>query len=293
VSKLNIFNTLALVLFCFAIGEGVAILLTSVVFSRGTTEVLEVLRTPTSSERYLIMFKSVFSSLLRFLIVPGLYLFIVNKKSLDFLKSKNRMWSTPLLLSIALVVSILPIISLLIEFNSSISLPSWLSKAETYFKEVERLRQQMTSVLFLFTGVSDLIMMIVVAAIIPGVVEELFFRGVIQTQFQNTLINHHSAIFFSAFIFSAMHFQFYGFIPRMILGLILGYMFYWSKNIWYPVLAHITNNTLGVLGIYFFGREILHPENGTLPSIPFVVISLLVTIFIISRLRQIFYLHKV
>lgn len=270
-----------------------AILLTSVVFSRGTPEVLEVLSAPTYSDRPLVMFKSVFSSLLRFLIVPGLYLFIVNKKSLDFLKSKNRMWPTPLLLSIALVVSILPIISLLIEFNVSISLPSWLSNVETYFEEGERQRQQMTNILFFFSGISDLIVMIVVAAIIPGVVEELFFRGVIQTQLQNTLINHHSAIFFSAFLFSAMHFQFSGFIPRMILGLIFGYMFYWSKNIWYPVLSHIINNTLGVLGIYFFGTEILHPENGTLLSIPFVVISFVATIFIILRLRQIFYLHKV
>jgi membrane protease YdiL (CAAX protease family) len=133
---------------------------------------------------------------------------------------------------------------------------------------------------------------ILIGAIIPGIVEELFFRGVIQTQLQARLISHHNAIFFSAFIFSVLHFQFYGLLPRMIMGLILGYMFYWSKNIWYPVLVHIVNNTIGVIGIYFFGTTILEPYNKSLLTLLFVVISFVLSVFIILHLKRIFYFRR-
>jgi len=100
-------------------------------------------------------------------------------------------------------------------------------------------------------------------AVIPAVGEELLFRGVIQKLLQKLVNNAHLAIIITAILFSAMHFQFYGFLPRWIMGIILGYLFYWSGNIWYPIIAHFLNNGFQVLMVYLGNmplEEVATPE---------------------------------
>ena len=89
-------------------------------------------------------------------------------------------------------------------------------------------------------------------ALIPAIGEELLFRGVLQQLFTKWTGEAHLAIFISAFLFSAIHLQFFGFLPRFVLGLVLGYMFYWSKNLWLPILAHFTNNAFAIIFNYHF-----------------------------------------
>lgn len=154
------------------------------------------------------------------------------------------------------MIAIAPSVSVLIDMNHRIQLPAWLSEAERYFQESEARAGRLTSVALSFTEIGHLILSILVMGVIPGILEEIFFRGLVQAQFQKVMKNPHYAIFLTAFLFSLIHFQFYGFIPRLLLGLLFGYLFFWSKNIWYPVAAHITSNLIAIVGVHFFDWKI-------------------------------------
>jgi membrane protease YdiL (CAAX protease family) len=114
--------------------------------------------------------------------------------------------------------------------------------------------------------------------IIAAVGEELIFRGLIQRILSAWIRNAHIAILITAFLFSSFHFQFLSFLPRFILGIILGYLMYLGKSIWYPIIAHFVNNTLGVVYYFFYSRggaEDLWEEIGTSNYLPVsAVISL-------------------
>ena len=97
------------------------------------------------------------------------------------------------------------------------------------------------------TSYLDLFVNIVVMAIAPAVCEELLFRGVIQNQLEKWFKNAHVAVWVAAIIFSAIHFQFYGFFPRMILGAALGYLLVYGKSLWLPIVAHALNNFMAVV----------------------------------------------
>jgi len=105
------------------------------------------------------------------------------------------------------------------------------------------------------TAVSDLLINLLVIAIIPAVGEELLFRGVIQKQFTALTHSKGAAVVLTAILFSALHMQFFGFLPRFALGVLLGYLYVWSGSIWLPVLAHFFNNATAVLLVWVAERE--------------------------------------
>ena len=98
--------------------------------------------------------------------------------------------------------------------------------------------------------IGDLLFNLFLIAIIPAIGEEMFFRRVIQKKLKNILRNPHIAILITSFIFSAIHMQFFGFLPRFFLGMVLGYLFYYSGNLLMPIIAHFTNNALAILLMY-------------------------------------------
>jgi uncharacterized protein len=127
-------------------------------------------------------------------------------------------------------------------------------------------------------------------AILPAIGEELMFRGVIQRIFTNWTKNYHWGIWISAFLFSAMHMQFYGFLPRMLLGGMFGYLLVWSGTMWVPILAHFVNNTMGVLGYYLIDKGTITKDieewgTGT-EQIPLLIFSIVLSgllLFLIYR----------
>lgn len=100
-------------------------------------------------------------------------------------------------------------------------------------------------------SIGALLMNILVIGIVPGIGEELVFRGIIQKEFQSYLKNPYIAIIISSIIFSALHLQFEGFLPRFILGMVLGLLYYWTGNLWVNIAVHAFNNGLQVLLTYF------------------------------------------
>ena len=140
----------------------------------------------------------------------------------------------------------------------------------------------------------DLLVAMLVIAVLPAIGEELVFRGLIQNELYRGTKNIHVAIWVAAILFSAIHFQFFGFVPRLLLGALFGYLYYWSRNLWIPILAHFVNNGLSVLVMYFYQRGSFEYDLENPESVPLnaVIISGVVTIGLLYYLYQYFQAHK-
>jgi membrane protease YdiL (CAAX protease family) len=100
-------------------------------------------------------------------------------------------------------------------------------------------------------SIKDLILNLIFVAVFAGVGEELFFRGVLQRLFIKAFKSPWIGIIITAFIFSAIHLQFYGFIPRFILGILLGLIYWYSGSLWPAIIAHFAYDALAVIVIHF------------------------------------------
>src|SRR5690606_2422366 len=116
-----------------------------------------------------------------------------------------------------------------------------------WMKVQELQMEKITEKILQVTSFSGLLLNLLVIAIIPAIGEELLFRGCLQPVFHRWTKNIHIAIWITAIIFSAIHVQFYGFIPRMLMGAVFGYMLYWGRSIWLPIIAHFINNATAVI----------------------------------------------
>jgi uncharacterized protein len=136
-----------------------------------------------------------------------------------------------------------PLVQFAYKINMKIPLPTWMHIMEKSNDDL------LKSVLDVHTPL-QMIVIVFLVAVIPGIGEEMLFRGTVQQQFARMIKNPHIAIWLSAAFFSAIHFQFEGFLARMILGGLLGYLFYWSNNLWVPAIIHFLNNGLQVIGMF-------------------------------------------
>lgn len=155
-----------------------------------------------------------------------------------------------LALGAMLMLISLPLVHSLSEWNQSIKLPEALSTLEDKLKLLEDSAETLTKKFLSVTTLSGLMFNLLMIAVIPAVGEELLFRNVIQNLLLRSIRNAHIAIVLGALIFSALHFQFYGLVPRFLLGLFLGYFFFWSGSLWVPVMMHFLNNGLAVVAYY-------------------------------------------
>ena len=174
----------------------------------------------------------------------------------------------------------------IVIWNKSVVFPEFLSSFETWAKLKESQLEELTIYLVSFDNFNEYLIGIIAIAIIPGFFEEFLFRGIIQKNFYLISRNHHLAIWLSAFIFSAIHMQFYGFFPRLLMGVLFGYLFYWSGSIFYAVIAHAFNNFFAVTMWYaaqqgYFGKEYELGVNDP-PDLPVVVIILSLILFLIT-----------
>ena len=161
---------------------------------------------------------------------------------------------------IVLLLSFMPIINFFIWLNESMVFPEFLAGIEAAFKSMEDTAKVLTEALIKMDGLSDLMYMTLLVAVLPAIGEELMFRGVIQRLLSVQFNNYHWGIWGSAFLFSAIHLQFYGFLPRLLLGALFGYMLVYTGSIIYPMIAHFVNNFASLLLAYFIQREKIPEE---------------------------------
>lgn len=190
-----------------------------------------------------------------------------------------------------IMVAVLPAINVLAEFNQSIELPSAFSSIELWMKTSEENAKKITEAFLKMESISDLILNIIVIALFAALSEEVFFRGVVQKVLIKFTKNPHLGIWISAVLFSAMHGQYYGFIPRMMLGGVLGYMFFWSGSLWLPIIGHFINNGAAVVVSYLIQRTIISEDIETLGTGNMAWLYFFVSISLTATL--LFFLKKI
>jgi len=148
-----------------------------------------------------------------------------------------------IILGIAIMILITPFVGFILQWNMKIPFPDWLS---WFDMNTEVIIEAFLSM----NNLWDLFYTLLVIAVVPAIGEELLFRGYLQQKLVKRLKNSNTAILITAFLFSAIHFDLQGMIPRFMLGLLLGYLFYWSGSLWLPILAHFVNNAQAIIFSY-------------------------------------------
>ena len=181
---------------------------------------------------------------------------------------------------IIFLVGAFPFVQFMYWFNQQLPLPSWAIT-------MEETTQNMLEGLLTAEYSYELIYNLIVIAVIPAIGEELIFRGIVQKKLMAAFKNPVWAIWVAAFIFSAFHMQFEGMIPRMILGALLGYLYYWTGNLWVPILAHFANNAFQIVLQYFYSKELSTVDLNNTDEVSWLL-SVFSFIFVIAIGRRIF-----
>lgn len=159
------------------------------------------------------------------------------------------------LLTAAILFAATPLMHGLIELNKQMTFPESWAALEQWMMQKEGEMERLTKWFLQDTSYPALFLNLLVMAVAPAIGEELFFRGALQKIMISWWKNPHVAIWFVAIFFSAIHLQFYGFLPRVLLGLLFGYLYYWGKNIWLPIFAHFINNAMVVVTAFVMQRR--------------------------------------
>jgi membrane protease YdiL (CAAX protease family) len=226
----------------------------------------------------------------------GLILFpIIHITKLEYkplsLFFSNRAQLTFVLGMVALLALAFPIaISPITEWNASLVFPEFMGGFEKWARQQEEVMGQMTQLLTSFDTIGGLMVALFVIGVLPAIGEELAFRGLIQNELWRGTNNVHIAIWVSAFVFSAIHMQFFGFFPRMLLGALFGYLYYWSGNLHVPIVAHFINNAFGVITIYLANIEAISTDLVETESAPWpwVVIGVVVAALLLTQVRNLY-----
>ncbi|MDE7409183.1 MAG: CPBP family intramembrane metalloprotease [Muribaculaceae bacterium] len=154
----------------------------------------------------------------------------------------------------------MPALNQTVYWNQEMQLPEFLSSFDEWCRNLEKLAEEQTSGLLNSTALFPTAMNLLVIGVLTGIGEEFFFRGALQRGLVWCKVNPHIAIWVTAFIFSAVHFQFFGFVPRMLLGAFFGYLYWWSGNIWVNAFTHALNNSLVIISTWCVNRGMLSEE---------------------------------
>lgn len=207
-----------------------------------------------ASTSWLLVEQGVVSTL-TFIVGAFLYIYLTHKNPMAYLgmTPTGNIWLY-IIASIAMFC-IMPLVSATAVWNDSLKLPQALQELEKLMRLMEDTANDFTIQLMSESGAVHLFSALFVMAFIPALGEELLFRGCIQKGLENKIGNAHVAVWVTAFIFSFIHFQFYGFLPRAILGVALGYFYVYGKSLWIPIWAHFLNNATSVLAYKMLYQE--------------------------------------
>lgn len=240
------------------------------------------------------------SSLGAFFLPGYLYLFFETNKIgksekfhsvlLSQFKIKNKQKSILIVLFISLFI--IPIIGIIGDWNLKIGLPPSFHHVESWMKEMEETNSQTIKKLTADLGLTTLLLNFLVMAVVPAIAEEFLFRGAIQHFLLSVLKNKHVVIIITAFIFSAIHLQFYGFIPRFLLGIYLGYLAVWSGTLFLPIIAHFMHNFLSLIFDYFSKQNNGVSSEITMSQIPGIIPILAISFAIVVWGIRMIYLDQ-
>ena len=229
-----------LVLTCMGMGSVAAMGVGVFGFGIPLEEIASVISVPQAKYAPALMWMNNVSQLFTFLVPVIAFIFLFGRKSTNGLMLRTS--GLMLLAGPLLIVFAGGIIELSSQLNKAL-IPegSWIERS---FKPMEDLAEQMTTLILNVSTTAEMVIAFFSIAIIPAICEEFAFRGVMQPLLAKMTRNKHLAIWITAIVFSLFHMQFYGFIPRVLLGALLGYLVIWSGSLWTSVFAHFVNNAM-------------------------------------------------
>ena len=251
-------------------------LLADWIFGVGVFELMDVAANPAAHPQgpnVMLLLQAVLQ-FVSFIIGPLLLLQAIGYHAGTYLSWKVRPSWLLVLLSGLLIIIVMPANSAIINWNANLDFPGFLDGFERWAREQEDQLAEIMKLITRFDTAGDLLIGLVVFAVIPAIGEELVFRGIVQRQFFRWLGNQHVAIWLAAIIFGAIHVQFFGFFPRVLLGALFGYLYFWSGRIIIPIVAHFVNNGFTVLMLYLHQTRAIEADIESTEAMPFYTIAL-------------------
>lgn len=224
-----------------------------------------------------------------FILPVLLYTYLVSNSSIEYLKVNKKPLAISVLIAIIIVFTILPFLNYLSQINMEMKFPASFAGLENWMIEKEEQARIITEAFLKTNSIYGLLVNIFIIALVPAFGEEFLFRGIILRLFKDIFKNVHLAVFMSALIFSLFHLQFFGFLPRLFLGMILGYLFVYTKNLWVPIAFHFVNNAASVIIYFLYSNNLTKTsieDFGSSSSVVYIIGSLLITVWLIIIMRQ-------
>lgn len=222
-------------------------------------------------------------------IVPSILFAATEKTKLSRFYNFRKPTAALFFVVFIFMICTIPAMEWIALINQKMVLPGFLKPVEAWMREKEDAAMKMTYLLLRIRNVWDFLLDLGLIALLPGIAEELLFRGALQRSFYRMYKNPHVAIWVSAFIFSAIHVQFFGFFPRMILGAAFGYIYFWTGSLWYTMFAHFLNNAFSVCQAWYFqAHHIPLEQSDNSSNFPWYgyVISLILSIFLLKYIKD-------
>jgi membrane protease YdiL (CAAX protease family) len=234
----------------------------------------------------------ILQSVLLFIVPAGIAGFLFERSASGYFGMKKIPTGSILLMILLIMMVSLPLINWMVSLNEMMKLPAIFRGMEQWMKEAEDQAAQITEAFLDVHTIGGFAVNMLMIAVIPAIGEELLFRGLFQRLFGEWFKNIHVAIFLAAFLFGAVHLQFYGLLPRMMLGVMFGYLYRWTGTLWAPIFAHFLNNGAAILVSYLSNTGVIHANYekfGSTDNVFLITGSVLFTgvllygIFMISR----------
>ena len=210
-------------------------------------------------------------------------------KPMRFLRAETApTWRAVVFVALLLAL-LLPCLNYITWLNESVTLPDSMASMERWMRATEDAARQVTEMLLAGNSLAAMLGCVLLIGVLTGLSEEAFFRGALMNVLARRQVNRHVCVWFVALIFSVLHFQFYGFVPRLLLGAIFGYAVIWSGSLWTAVIAHALNNSVVVVSDYLMSGGMIGtdidtvgvPESGAFPAL--AVMSALLSCLLIRH----------
>jgi uncharacterized protein len=251
--------------------QGIAVVLIPSLFQISMEELMALVGGDYSvpNGRMALLFAQGMGSGVGFWVAAWIITRYLEKANLQWSKQLARVSGGNLAVVMAMTVGGMLFNGLLMYWNSHLVLPEFLSELEQWMRDMETTLMELTNYLTDFQSIPELLFGILVIGVFAGVGEELFFRGLIQPKIQGYLRSPHWGIWVTAIIFSAIHVQFYGFLPRLFLGALFGYLYHYSGSLFYPILGHILNNSFTLLLVYASNEGLIELDVQALDTVSY------------------------
>lgn len=276
---------------CYLIFFGMGILLAMPLFKIPPGEVIHILEhNEVEVNIGLLKYLQVLYSIGLFLVPAILAGVLIQRNTWKYLKADRISNYWIIILVITLMLVSIPWINFTSLLNEKLSLPErWGDLMERIHESDEDSWDLMRA--YLQTdNIGGLLINILMVALIPALGEEFLFRGTVQRIFSEWFRSEHLAVWMAALLFSLMHYQFLGFIPRVMLGALFGYLFVWTGSVWMAVLAHFINNAVAVIYYYIFYQGTLEIEPDHIGieenAVLMILASVMLTILLLVVIQQ-------